>query len=44
MAQITYTKLGIKPVVDEVKIIDFSPEIKIEVKQYLPLKTPQNGK
>jgi hypothetical protein len=38
MAQITYTKLGIKPVVDEVKIIDWAPEIKIEVRQYLPLQ------
>lgn len=38
MAQITYTKLGIKPVVDEVKIIDWAPEVKIEVRQYLPLQ------
>ena len=38
MAQITYTKLGIKPVVDEVKIIECAPEIKIEVRQYLPLQ------
>lgn len=37
MAQITYTKLGIKPVVDEVKVIDWAPELKIEIKQYLPL-------
>ena len=38
MAQITYTKLGIKPVVDEVKTIDWAPEVKIEVRQYLPLQ------
>jgi hypothetical protein len=38
MAQITYTKLGIKPVVDEVKIIEYAPEVKIEVRQYLPLQ------
>ena len=38
MAQITYTKLGIKPVVDDVKIIDWAPEVKIEVRQYLPLQ------
>ena len=38
MAQITYTKLGIKPVVDEIKIIDWTPEVKIEVRQYLPLQ------
>ena len=37
MAQITYTKLGIKPVVDELKVIDWAQELKIEVKQYLPL-------
>lgn len=37
MAQITYTKLGIKPIVDEIKIIDWAPEVKIEIKQYLPL-------
>lgn len=37
MAQITYTKLGIKPVTDEVKILDWNDESKIEVKQYLPL-------
>ncbi len=37
MAQITYTKLGIKPVVDEIKVIDWAPELRIEVKQYLPL-------
>ena len=38
MAQITYTKLGIKPVVDEVKTIEYAPEVKIEVRQYLPLQ------
>lgn len=38
MAQITYTKLGIKPVIDEIKIIDWAPEVKIEVRQYLPLQ------
>ena len=38
MAQITYTKLGIKPIADEVKIIDWAPEVKIEVRQYLPLQ------
>ena len=38
MAQITYTKLGIKPVVDEVKTIEWNPEAKIEVRQYLPLQ------
>ena len=37
MAQITYTKLGIKPVVDEIKVINWNPEVQIEVKQYLPL-------
>lgn len=37
MAQITYTKLGIKPVTDKVKILDWNDESKIEVKQYLPL-------
>ena len=38
MAQITYTKLSIKPIVDEIKIIDWAPEVKIEVRQYLPLQ------
>ena len=38
MAQITYTKLGIKPVVDEIKILEVAPEISVEVKQYLPLQ------
>lgn len=38
MAQITYTKLGIKPVVDEIKTLEVAPEISIEVKQYLPLQ------
>lgn len=38
MAQITYTKLGIKPAVDEIKTIDWAPEVKIEVRQYLPLQ------
>jgi len=38
VAQITYTKLGIKPVVDEIKVIDWAPEVKIEVRQYLPLQ------
>ena len=37
MAQITYTKLGIKPVTDKVKILDWNDESKIEVKQYLSL-------
>lgn len=38
MAQITYTKLAIKPVVDEIKVINWAPEVVIEVKQYLPLQ------
>lgn len=38
MAQITYTKLGIKPVLDEIINIQLAPEITIEVKQYLPLQ------
>lgn len=38
MAQITYTKLSIKPIIDEIKIIDWAPEVKIEVRQYLPLQ------
>lgn len=38
MAQITYTKLGIKPIIDNVKIINWNPEVQIEVKQYLSLQ------
>lgn len=37
MAQINYTKLGLKPILDKVKIIEWNEEAHIEVKQYLPL-------
>lgn len=37
MAQINYTKLVLKPILDKVKVIEWNEEAHIEVKQYLPL-------
>ncbi len=37
MAQINYTKLALKPILDKVKVIEWNEEAHIEVKQYLPL-------
>lgn len=37
MAQVNYTKLAIKPVVDQVSVIEWNDEAKITVLQYLPL-------
>lgn len=37
MAQINYTKLALKPILDKVKVIEWNKEAHIEVKQYLPL-------
>lgn len=39
MAQITYTKLGLKPELHTIKTIEVSPQVSIEVKQFLPLET-----
>ena len=36
MAQVTYTKLAIKPIIDTIKKLEWNNE-KIEIKQYLPL-------
>lgn len=38
MAQITYTKLGLKPDLDKVEIIQISAEHSIEIKQFLPFE------
>jgi len=39
MAQITYTKLGLKPELHTTKTVEVSPQVSIEVKQFLPLET-----
>ena len=39
MAQMTYTKLGLKPELHTTKTIEVSPQVSIEVKQFLPLET-----
>ena len=38
MAQITYTKLGLKPDLDKVEVIQISAEHFIEIKQFLPFE------
>ena len=38
MAQITYTKLGLKPDLDVVEVIQISAEHFIEIKQFLPFE------
>ena len=38
MAQVTYTKLGLKPDLDKVETISYADGITIEIKQFLPLE------